>query len=433
MRNKTMVVIGVLVMMVSLMVSTWDAQAAEKKVTIKIVSRTWAKELLAWAGNKLKENHPDLDITFDTALYEYNECRTQLGIRLARKEQIDAIILDHIWLGEFKDMVRQLDPKDIPDYDDYVPTFRALMEKYADKGKTLGLYAATDIRLIFWNKELMEKVGITDPQIATWEDVKKYAKLIKEKQDLLPQGVKPVGFMAGGTEHTNSRWYDYLWAAGGDILSPDESRAIFNQEPGVKALEFYGWFLKNGMVAPEDVLSPPNGGVYDEAFLNGKFVLSIGNGHWLGVSTAGNVGMSQEEFLQKFGAALIPAPAEVGERGATVAGGYLWCLSKFGQHPELAQELIYYITSAEGYNEKGTGKNGIPTVKSALPTIDNIPYAGLIKEALNAAHFRPTIPEYAKISEVIRDAIQKYVLNYEKMSAQEILDEAAKKVDGMLK
>lgn len=404
---------------------------AKQKVTLKVISRTWAKEEIEWAWKKLQENHPELDITVEYYLYEYNETRTQLAIRLSRKEPIDVITVDHIWIGEFKDMIMQIDTSKIKDYDDWLPSFKALMEKYAEKGKTLGLYAGTDIRLIFWNKELMKKLGIENVKIETWDDVKRYAKMIKEKEHLLPEGVKPVGFMAGSSEHTNSRWYNYLWAAGGDILSKDEKKAIFNEKPGIEALEFYGWFLKNGMVSPEDVLSPPNGAVYDEACLNGKFVISLGNGHWLGTTTAKNVGMTQEEFVEKFGAALIPAP-EGGERGTTVAGGYIWCITKFSKNPDLALEFIYYITGPEGWNVKGTGKSGIPTVKSALHTIDNLPYADLIKEALKHARFRPTIPEYPKIAEIIRDAIQEYVMNYDRISAKEVLDRAAKKVNEIL-
>ncbi|RKX55709.1 MAG: hypothetical protein DRP50_02070 [Thermotoga sp.] len=421
------------VLLISLLIMISQVGIAKEKVVLRVVSRTWAKDVINWATQKLKENHPELDITVNYSLYDYNECRTQLAMRLARGEPLDVITVDHIWLGQFKDMIYQIDQKEIKDYSDWVPSFRSLMEKYATKGKTLGLYAGTDVRLLFWNKELMKKLGIENVRIKTWRDVKYYALLIKLKENLLPKGAKPVGFMAGPTEHTNSRWYDYLWAAGGDILSPDETKAVFNGEAGGKALEFYGWFLKHGMLSPEDALSPTNGAVYDQACLNGKFVISLGNGHWLGDSTARDIGMSHEEFLQKFGAALIPAPDEGGERGACVAGGYLWAISKFAKHPKLAEEFIYYITGSEEWNVEGKGKYGIPTVSSALPTIKNLPYHDLIEEALRHAHFRPTIPEYPKIAQIIRDAIQKYVMNYDKMSAKEILDETAEKVNEILK
>ncbi len=418
------------VLIVALLVS--GVAVAKKKVVLNVVTRTWAKEMIAYATKRLQENHPDLDIVVDAKFYEYQDTRTQLAMRLARREPIDVMTVDHIWLGEFKDLMMPIDIKKIPNYDEWIPAFRKLMEKYAPKGYTLGLYGGTDVRLIFWNKEYMKKIGIDKVYIKTWEDVKAYAQIIKSNLDKLPEGVKPVGFMAGSTEHTNSRWYDYLWSAGGDILTPDEKRAAFNGEAGVKALEFYGWFLKNGMVDPEDVLSPKNGEVYDQAFLNGKFVISLGNGHWLGDTTARNVGMTHEEFVKKFGAALIPAPAEGGERGTSVAGGYVWGISKFSKHPDLALEFIYYLTGPDDWNVEGTGKYGIPTVKSALNTIDNLPYADLIKEALEHARFRPTIPEYPKIAEVIRDAIQKYVMNYKTVSAKQILDEAAEKVNEIL-
>ncbi len=421
-----------LVLIIFALTMTVQMGFAKQTVVLKVVSRSWATDLMKYATKKLQDAHPELNIKVEYTLYDYNECRAQTALKLSRREPLDVITLDHIWLGEFKDMVMQIDKKKIKDWDDYIPSFQKLMEKYAAPGKVVGRYAATDIRLLFWNKDLMKKVGINEVNIKTWDDVKKYAKMIKEKQNLLPEGVKPVGFMAGNTEHTNSRWYDYLWAAGGDILTKDEKSPMFQEEPGVKALEFYGWFLKNGMVAPEDVLSPSNGAVYDEAFLNGKFVISLGNGHWLGTTTAKNVGLTKEQFLAKFGATLIPAP-EGGERGTTVAGGYLWAISKFAKHPDLALEFITYITNAEGYNVPGTGKSGIPTVKSALSTIDNLPYADLIKQALEHARFRPTIPQYPKIAEVIRDSIQNYVMNYDKVGAKEVLEKGAKQVKEILK
>lgn len=406
---------------------------AKEQIVLKSVGRTWAKQTLEWAAEKLQANHPELEIVLDSSVYEYNECRTQLAMRLSRGEKIDVMIVDHIWLGEFNKMMMQFDPDSLSEYNDFIPAFKVILEKYAEPGKTMGYYYGTDVRLVFWNKATMEKLGITDVVIESWDDVKKYAELIKEKEDLLDPGVKPVGFMAGATEHTNSRWYDYLWAAGGDILNSDNTKAIFNSDAGVKALEFYGWFLENGMVTPEDVLSPASGAVYDEAFVNGKFVMSLGNGQWLGQSTIQNVGMSEEQFLNDFGAAIIPAPID-GERGTTVAGGYLYGVSKFASHPELAVEFISYLCGAEGWNdpESLSNKNGIPTISSALSTIDAIPFSDEIKEALEHARFRPTIKEYSKISDIIRSAIQEYVLNYETISAKEILDAAAEKVNDIL-
>lgn len=426
-----LVVFGLLAV-VSASASGSSEKAVSKKVNLVIVSRAWAKDQINWATEQLKKKHPDLDINVNVSLYEYDQTRQQLAIKLSRKEAIDVMTIDHIWLGQFKDLIRPMNQSDISIYNDFIPAYRTLMNSYAPAGKTMGMYGTTDVRLLFWNKDLMKKVGIDNVQINTWDDVKNYAKRVKANIGNLPSGVSPVGFMAGGSEHTNSRWYDYLWTAKGDILSKDFSRATFNQQPGVDALEFYGWFLKNGMTLPAATLSPANGEVYDQAFLNGNFVISLGNGQWLGTTTAANVGLNKEQFLNKFGAALIPAPASGGQRGATVAGGYVWSVSKFSKNPELAKEFIELITGPHGYNVAGTGKTGIPTVTSALSTIDDLPDAALVKSALKQAHFRPTTPSYPKIAQVIRDAIQDYVENYQTKTAKAVLDDAATKVDSIL-
>ena len=97
---------------------------AKQKVTLKVISRTWAKEEIEWAWKKLQENHPELDITIEYHLYEYNETRTQLAIRLSRREPIDVMTVDHIWIGEFKDMIMQIDKSKIKGYDDWLPCSR---------------------------------------------------------------------------------------------------------------------------------------------------------------------------------------------------------------------------------------------------------------------------------------------------------------------
>ncbi|MBO8167301.1 MAG: extracellular solute-binding protein [Kosmotoga sp.] len=428
MRTKKFLILICLVLLVSI------SLVAKPTVTLKLVVRSWTKDIIDWATERVQENHPDLNIVVDASFYEYNETRTQLAMRLSRREPIDIMQLDHIWLGEFKNMIKQLDIDDLWGYYNFLPPFREICQRYADPGKTLGFYFSTDLRLIYWNKKLMEELGITNVEIKTWEDVKKYAMLVKEKEDLLPEGVKPVGFMAGPTEHTNSRWYNYLWSAGGDILTPDGKKAAFNSEAGVRALEFYGWFLKNGLVEPADVLSPSSGAVYDESFLKGKFVISLGNGEWLGTWTIYDIGMPLEDFNNTFDAAIIPAPASGGEPGACVAGGYLFSISKFSKNVDLAKEFLWYLTGPIGWNDNsGTKKDGVVTIYSALNTLSSMPFADEIKTALNHAHFRPTIPEYSKISEIIRSAIQEYVMNYNKVSAKEVLDKAAAKVNKILK
>ena len=192
------------IVLILALVSATTLMAAEK-VVLKSIGRTWAKQSLEWATEKLQANHPELEIVLDSTLYEYYECRTQLAMRLSRGEAIDIMIADHIWLGEFYKMMLQFDTADLNGYDDFVPSFKVLLEKYAEPGKTLGYYNSTDVRLVYWNKAIMEKLGIKDVKIETWDDVKKYANMIKENEALLNDGVKPVGFMAGGSEHTKSR------------------------------------------------------------------------------------------------------------------------------------------------------------------------------------------------------------------------------------
>src|SRR5699024_968754 len=54
-----------------------------------------------------------------------------------------------------------------------------------------------------------------------------------------------------GTESLNQTFYQYLWQAGGAVLSEDQSEAAFNSSEGLDALEFIKEMVDNGWLPTE--------------------------------------------------------------------------------------------------------------------------------------------------------------------------------------
>ena len=53
------------------------------------------------ALEKLRQNHPDLDIQIDYRVLPYDATRTQILTSMAGQTPLDLISVDQIWLGEY--------------------------------------------------------------------------------------------------------------------------------------------------------------------------------------------------------------------------------------------------------------------------------------------------------------------------------------------
>ena len=99
--------------------------------------------------------------------------------------------------------------------------------------KIVGVPALVDNLAIVYNKKLFQQAGIDPPSPNwTWDDFRAAAKALTDPSK------KQYGWMipADGSEDTVWHYDAMLWEAGGDILTPDNTKAAFNSDAGVEAL-----------------------------------------------------------------------------------------------------------------------------------------------------------------------------------------------------
>jgi multiple sugar transport system substrate-binding protein len=110
------------------------------------------------------------------------------------------------------------------------------------QGRVYGIWATTDIRGIWYWKDMLKEAGVDPQSLMTWEG---YIDAVKKLNSVLkPLGIEGVHLTGAG--HSPDLWYPYLWMLGGNIL---EQRAghptkgiywfpSFNSSAGLKALSF---------------------------------------------------------------------------------------------------------------------------------------------------------------------------------------------------
>ncbi len=232
------------------------------------------------------------------------------------------------------------------DAKDFFP-FAAKVAKGKD-GKLYGLQFTTDVRVLFYRKDLVSQ----PPK--TWDDLVKIGKALKEK------GMDAFLFPAGRAEGApNTSIYPMFWAQDGDLV--DESgKAAFgagaNREKMLSIFRLYKDLVAQGL-SPARVANYGNEADLNGEVAAGKVAMFIG-GSWQVAQLKSIIG---EKELAKWAVARIPQKAGAGS--ATSAGGWAWGI--FTKDPEKrksAFDLISRIYVGD------SGMAGWTTVAGYLPT-----------------------------------------------------------------
>ena len=127
--------------------------------------------------------------------------------------------------------------------DSYLPGSLAAMQH---KGRLYGLPDFTASHSLHINNRLFREAGLDPVKDApkTWDDVARLNKVLtRKKGDQIVQKGFEVRYV--GTHWLAMMFHHLIYQAGGEMLDR-EGRPVFNQEPGVKALEVW----KSVTVAP---------------------------------------------------------------------------------------------------------------------------------------------------------------------------------------
>jgi len=412
---------------------TNDASPESKKQNITLTALledqgdpTRWKSLIEPAMEKLMERHPDLDIGINYTTSPYNVSRFEILSALEAKAPVDLITIDQIWLGEFAGKGL------LSDLSNFTETWGRQSDWYQanwDGGvyqdKVYGMWAWTDVRGIWYWKDMLKEAGVDPQSLMTWEGYIDAA--MKLNSALRPQGIEGVHLT--GASHSPDLWYPYLWMLGGDIVSMRQGHPTrgnywypsFNSTEGVKALDF----IKNQIDAG---ILPQKDHFWGEEFLDRKFAVMIeALQHHVPITTTVN----RTHFEQNVGfIPMFPVPDGSTET-STLMGGWEFGVPMTSAHKDLAWELITIMLEPQILGPYLTKHANMPTQipigegQYSLEPRKVVPYYDQLVSMIPNGGTRPSIPEYPQISEFIKEALD--AVYYDGASPQESLNHAAEK------
>jgi trehalose/maltose transport system substrate-binding protein len=381
---------------------------------------------------KLTGNQHEVEII--TLPHASNECFALYKQWLSAESfDVDALLVDMVWVGVFADYLvnlRDLFKADEMDTDDY---FSAVQTSISNEGKLLALPIYADCGVVYYRKDLLEKYGKPIP--ATWQELQATAKYIQdeERKDSKKKN-KFYGFVlqAKAFEILTCNLLEFIDSFGGAIVK--DGKAAVNSDASVSAVMFLVDCLKT--VSNRSVLN------YSEEDARGAF--QSGNAafmrNWpyawalLNDPTTAIAG--------KVGVMAIP-PSANGGKSSGSSGGWSMAVSKYSKNKELAASLIKFLTSKD--QQRLRSKHSYPPTFKSLykdsEVLKNCPFLKPLYDSLENAVARPSAEfgkNYPRASSEIYNAINGVLTDgaeasVTKEDVKRQLDRLNKKLDALLK
>lgn len=277
-----------------------------------------------------------------------------------------------------------------------------------------------DVRAIYYRTDIFKKLGLTKKDLDTWESFEKTLKRIKEakvvtdekgnlyvgkeaEDKLKQQGYKliePLGITGKNDWNVIHNFVPWIWAAGGELLSSDRKKAVFDSKEALQGVFFYTGLVRKGLVPIKSL--ELNTTQVATNFVNGEYAMYFDSPHMVKyMSLPEEEGGTGETVASKnYDIALFPK----GPKGRFhFMGGSNLVIFKFSKHPKEAWRIVAYLCSKKAQIKYSQKTGFLPSRKDAFddPYFEKDPKRKIFKEATKYGKVYPCIPSWGPIEPVL--------------------------------
>ncbi len=345
------------------------------------------------------EKETGINVNITTYPYESTLKAETLNF-VSNSNQYDGILSDVIWVGTFANSnwvtplsTFQQNPKladPALDMNDFFPVW---LDAFKWKGTQYGLPFDSYAGLLYYNKCMFQKAGLTKPP-ATWDEFRsKYAAKLTDASH--GQYAYALQSLRGETQTADS-FSRFLWDFGGSWYDPKTFQPQLTSSGAEKGMEFRQSILK---YMPPGIVSDDHAQVV-QLMAQGKVAMVT---EWSSFYTT-----LDDPKTSKIRSCLAVANEPAGPAAADPAfGGFAYMVSS--QSPKNKQEATYlfvqWLTSkaiAPQLIDKGAvvarrGSDTDPAMMKKYPYLKPM----VAEWAHSNYDWRPRIPQYPQMSEVV--------------------------------
>ncbi|HEX2998370.1 MAG TPA: extracellular solute-binding protein [Anaerolineales bacterium] len=374
-------------------------------------------------AREFEAKNPDIKVNMEYLGYDYIHDKITTGMA-ANPPAYDAVMIDVIWPDEFIKAGYLLDVTDRVTPEMKSGMFPASWNGVTRNGKIYGMPWLMDVKYFMYNKDMLDKAGISAPP-KTWEELVDQAKIVKEK------GIAeyPIIWSWNQKEGVVCDYAVLLYGNGGSFVDAN-GKPAFNDEKGVQALTWMKQTIDDGLSNPSSVSADEN--AVRDNFIAGESAFAV---NWLFQYSDSNDASKSKIAGQ---AAFAPMPvfqagADAGVKGSSVDGSSSFAIMATTPYPDQTWKFLTYLASNEvqiKYSAEmlpvwKTDYEGDALKKLEAATPNNPVTVPAFLAQFPYANERPTVPYYNEASAALQLAIQEALTGVK--SPQQALDDAAAK------
>jgi multiple sugar transport system substrate-binding protein len=374
-------------------------------------------------AREFEAQNPDIKVNMEYLGYDYIHDKITTGMA-AKPPAYDAVMIDVIWPDEFIKAGYLLDVTDRVTQDMKTNMFPASWNGVTRNGRIYGMPWLMDVKYFMYNKDMLQKAGITDPP-KTWEELVDQAKVIKQK------GIAefPIIWSWNQKEGVVCDFTVLLFGNGGAFLDAS-GKPVFNNDKGVQVLTWMKQTIDDGLSNPSSVSSDEN--AVRDNFMAGKSAFAV---NWLFQYSDSN-DPSKSQIVGQAAFAPMPvfkAGADAGIKGSSVDGSSSFAIMATTPYADQTWKFLTYLASNEVQTKYSAEMlpvwqndfqgDALKQLEGATPTNPVTVPAFLAQ--FPYANERPTVAYYNEASAALQLAIQEALTGVK--SPKDALDEAAAK------
>ena len=305
-------------------------------------------------------------------------------------DKIDVMQIDVVWPGILANQLLDLKPYSKGAEAQH---FASIINNNTVAGKLVAMPWYIDTGMMYYRKDLLDKYRLPAP--ATWDDMTATAKKIQDAERASGND-KMWGFVWQGRAYEGLTCNALEWVAsfnGGTVVDAKGKVSVNNPYAG-RALETAAKWV--GTISPKAVLN------FAEEEARGVF--QSGNAVFMRNWPYAWSVMSQDGSAVKGKVGVMPLPkgGNSGRHAATL-GGWQLAVSKYSKNPQLAADLLLYMTGAQVQKYRAIKGSFNPTIPALYKDPDIIkasPFMAELYPTFSSAVPRPSTVTTGKYNQV---------------------------------
>lgn len=234
----------------------------------------------------------------------------------------------------------------------------ALNNSKGSDGRIYGVPKDKDTVCLVYNKEMFDAAGVAYPDDSwTWDDLVSASETIYEKTG-------KYGYMAYSDEQLG--YWNFVYQAGGQILTEDKTKADFLNPATKKGMEFYIGLQDYDWCPNQNYFAETNPGT---AFFSEQGAMYL-EGNWNLMSSLEN----NKDMIGKWDVAVLPKCPDPlkGDGRATISNDLCYSTGAHGKKLEEAKKFLKFLGSEEGQRVQGESGAAIPAYEGLEYTWINV-------------------------------------------------------------